>query len=275
MAATPHRPRQVTLAGWMIMVGSAVVVFSAFERVSGLRSIESQEAVADFLSEPPGDGLGLSVDQVLDLIQLLSLVAGGLRDGGGDPGVLGAEGLQGGPARAGDPRGAAAGHRPRHRGDRVVAGRRGGGDAVGAAGPELVRGPAAADAARPARGRVARRPRRRPRHRRAPHGAGRSPRARPPQPMSARRARPPGRGLGLRAHLGRAARSWSSGWASPCWCCWSPPTCCSTSCTGRTPTSPTRACPTARSRWRRTSPQGCSLPWAWPRPGSPSRRSAG
>lgn len=75
MAATPQRPRQVTLAGWMIVIGSAVVVFSAFERVSGLRSIESQEAVADFVSEPPGDGLGLSVDQVLDLIQMLSLVA--------------------------------------------------------------------------------------------------------------------------------------------------------------------------------------------------------
>jgi hypothetical protein len=70
-----QRPRQVTLAGWMIMLGSAVVVFSAFERVSGLRSIESQEAVADFLSEPPADELGLSVDQVLDLIQLFNLVA--------------------------------------------------------------------------------------------------------------------------------------------------------------------------------------------------------
>ncbi len=76
MAATPTRPRQVTLAGWMIVVGSAVVIFSAFERVSGLHSIESQEAVSNFLSEPPGDGLGLSVDQVLDLVQLLSLVAG-------------------------------------------------------------------------------------------------------------------------------------------------------------------------------------------------------
>jgi hypothetical protein len=70
-----QRPRQVTLAGWMIMLGSAVVVFSAFERVSGLRSIESQEAVADFLSEPPADELGLSVDQVLDLIQVFNLVA--------------------------------------------------------------------------------------------------------------------------------------------------------------------------------------------------------
>ena len=74
MAPTPTRPRQVTFAGWMIMLGSAVAVISAFDRVSGLRSIESQEAVREFLSEPPGDGLGLTVGQVLDLIQLLSLV---------------------------------------------------------------------------------------------------------------------------------------------------------------------------------------------------------
>jgi hypothetical protein len=72
-----QRPRQVTLAGWMIMIGSGVVVFSAFERVSDLRSIESRESVSDFLSEPPGDGLGLSVDQMLDLIQVFNLVAAG------------------------------------------------------------------------------------------------------------------------------------------------------------------------------------------------------
>lgn len=71
------RPRQVTLAGWMIVVGSAVVVFSAFERVAGLHSLETQEAVRDFLAEPPGDGLGLSVDEALGVIRGLSLVAGG------------------------------------------------------------------------------------------------------------------------------------------------------------------------------------------------------
>ncbi len=76
MSPTPARPRQVTLAGSMIMIGSALVVFSAFERIAGLHTIESQESVADFLAEPPGDGLGLSVDQVLDLIQLLSVLAG-------------------------------------------------------------------------------------------------------------------------------------------------------------------------------------------------------
>ncbi len=76
MASTLARPRQVTFAGWMIMIGSAVVVFSAFERIAGLRSIESQDSVREFLSKPPGEDLGLSLDQVLDLIQVLSLVAG-------------------------------------------------------------------------------------------------------------------------------------------------------------------------------------------------------
>jgi hypothetical protein len=75
MAPTLARPRQVTLAGWMIVIGSAVVVFSAFDRVSGLRSIESQETVEDFLSKPPGEDLGLSVAEALDLIQVVSLVA--------------------------------------------------------------------------------------------------------------------------------------------------------------------------------------------------------
>ena len=76
MATTLARPRQVTFAGWMIMIGSAVVVFSAFERIAGLRSIESQESVIEFLSKPPGEDLGLSLDQMLDLIQVLSLIAG-------------------------------------------------------------------------------------------------------------------------------------------------------------------------------------------------------
>ncbi len=58
------------------MIGSAVVVLSAFDRIAGLRSIESRESVLNFLSKPPGEDLGLSLDQVLDLIQLLTLIAG-------------------------------------------------------------------------------------------------------------------------------------------------------------------------------------------------------
>jgi len=73
----PERPRQVTLAGWLIVVGSVLVVLSAFERMSGLHSLETQEAISEFLSQPPGDALGLSVDGAQSLLRMLSLVGGG------------------------------------------------------------------------------------------------------------------------------------------------------------------------------------------------------
>ncbi|MCW2792818.1 MAG: hypothetical protein JWO76_1916 [Nocardioides sp.] len=75
--AAPPRPRQVTLAAWLIMLGSVFVVLSAFERVAGLQTLETQQSVERFLSEPPGDGLGLGVQGVLDLLRTLAMVAGG------------------------------------------------------------------------------------------------------------------------------------------------------------------------------------------------------
>lgn len=71
------RPRQVTLAGWLAMVGSAVVVLLVFDRVSGLHTIETRESVERFLSEPPGSDLGVGVDGVLSALRTLSLVAAG------------------------------------------------------------------------------------------------------------------------------------------------------------------------------------------------------
>jgi hypothetical protein len=75
-SAVPERPRQVTLAGWLIVVGSVLVVLSAFERISGLHSLETQDAISDFLSRPPGDGLGLSLDGAQSLLRVLALVGG-------------------------------------------------------------------------------------------------------------------------------------------------------------------------------------------------------
>lgn len=71
------RPRQVTVAGWLIMVGSVIVVATVFERLAGLNSIDTREGVEKFLSEPPGDGLGLEVDGVLTVIRTLAMVAAG------------------------------------------------------------------------------------------------------------------------------------------------------------------------------------------------------
>lgn len=71
------RPRQVTLAGWLTMLGSVFVVLLVFERVSGLHTIETRESVERFLAEPPGSDLGVGVDGVLSIMRTLALVAGG------------------------------------------------------------------------------------------------------------------------------------------------------------------------------------------------------
>ena len=63
------------MAGWIIMLGSAFVVVTAYEVVASLRTLDSRTAVEDFLAEPPGDGLGLSVEQVLSVMHVSALVA--------------------------------------------------------------------------------------------------------------------------------------------------------------------------------------------------------
>ncbi len=71
------RPRQVSFSGWSIVAGSVLTILFAFQRVAALGSIEAQEAAADFISSPPGDGLGLSVDDVQLAIKVMCLIAGG------------------------------------------------------------------------------------------------------------------------------------------------------------------------------------------------------
>ena len=73
----PARPRQVTLAAWLIMLGSAFVVLAMFERVAGLHTLETQETVQRFLSEPPGDSLGLGLQTVQSVLHTMALVAAG------------------------------------------------------------------------------------------------------------------------------------------------------------------------------------------------------
>ncbi len=69
------RPRQVTMAAWMIMGGSALVVASVFETITGLHTLETREAVADFLRDAPADGLGLDVSGALTVLRIVSMVA--------------------------------------------------------------------------------------------------------------------------------------------------------------------------------------------------------
>lgn len=71
----PARPLPVTVAGWLIVGGSVVVVLTAFETVAGLHSLDTREAVAEYLAEPPGDSLGIGVQSALTAIRVLATVA--------------------------------------------------------------------------------------------------------------------------------------------------------------------------------------------------------
>ncbi len=73
--AAPARPRQVTVAAWLIILGSVFVVFSAFGQVSAGSSLETRERIETLLSEPPAEGLGLAVDTVLEILRIVAMVA--------------------------------------------------------------------------------------------------------------------------------------------------------------------------------------------------------
>lgn len=69
------RPRQVTVAGWLVVLGSAFSVLTAFEVVSGVRSLDTREAIEKFLADPPGSGLGLDVESAVVALQAAASVA--------------------------------------------------------------------------------------------------------------------------------------------------------------------------------------------------------
>lgn len=56
------RPPQVTMVGWMIVVGSVFVVFSAVETLGAVRSLESLERLEEYLTDGPGAALGWSIE---------------------------------------------------------------------------------------------------------------------------------------------------------------------------------------------------------------------
>lgn len=74
----PSRPRQVTTAGVLGVVGSVLLVLSLFDAVARVRSVEMRSAVEKFLAEPPGNGLGVSVGWVLEVLHGLVLLNGAL-----------------------------------------------------------------------------------------------------------------------------------------------------------------------------------------------------
>jgi hypothetical protein len=71
------RPPQVTMAGWVAMVGSGFLVLGLYDAIARLRSLDNLELVADRLKSPPYSGFGVSVEQWLQFSQTAFIVAGG------------------------------------------------------------------------------------------------------------------------------------------------------------------------------------------------------
>jgi hypothetical protein len=60
----------------MIILGSVFLLLGVWEAVTGLRDIESREAIEDFLADPPGSELGLTVEGTLQILRGVATVAG-------------------------------------------------------------------------------------------------------------------------------------------------------------------------------------------------------
>ena len=64
----------MTIAAWLVMTGSVFVVLTAFDQIAAMHSLETREAVEDFLSKPPGEDLGLGVQGMLSVMRVLTMV---------------------------------------------------------------------------------------------------------------------------------------------------------------------------------------------------------
>jgi hypothetical protein len=72
---TKQRPPQVSLASGIVMFSSVVVLLTAWERVTSLGSLETQDAIRDVLAEAPFSSLGLTVSSTTDLLRVSCMVA--------------------------------------------------------------------------------------------------------------------------------------------------------------------------------------------------------
>ncbi|CAN5148717.1 hypothetical protein BH18ACT9_BH18ACT9_18290 [soil metagenome] len=66
------------MAAGVGLVSSVLLIFSLFDELTRIRSVEMRSAINDFLAGPPGDGLGLTPDGAVELLRGLVFVNGAL-----------------------------------------------------------------------------------------------------------------------------------------------------------------------------------------------------
>jgi hypothetical protein len=82
------RPRPVTVGGILATVACLLLVVSLFDAMSMVRSSETRDTITEFLSQPPGDSLGMSVAEAVAVLRGLVLVSGALAAAGAVLGVF-------------------------------------------------------------------------------------------------------------------------------------------------------------------------------------------
>ncbi len=70
------RPSQVTFAGWGIAVASVMLVISVFDSMANLRSVDMRETIAEAVGSGSAKGLGLSVEDVTEILRWSFFVTG-------------------------------------------------------------------------------------------------------------------------------------------------------------------------------------------------------
>src|SRR3954449_2110033 len=70
------RPRQLTLAGWFVVVGSVMLVITVYSTIASLTPVDTRDRVSEWLSTPTGEGLGLSVSGALSGLRAALMVTG-------------------------------------------------------------------------------------------------------------------------------------------------------------------------------------------------------
>jgi hypothetical protein len=67
----------VTVAAYLIMIGSVFVVLLVWDRIAGLHSLDTRKALQPLVDDPQMKKLGIQVDDLLVVIKTLSLIAAG------------------------------------------------------------------------------------------------------------------------------------------------------------------------------------------------------
>lgn len=76
-AKASPRPREVTVAGVQIVVGSALVIILAFNGMAQLQSTQMREILTELLASEQAATLNLTVESARELVKYTLLVSGG------------------------------------------------------------------------------------------------------------------------------------------------------------------------------------------------------